>query len=541
VGVRELLKNPNKSIAAKLIIAIGTLMIVVSFVFWYAILAKQEKDIMSLAIKYGSSFIKFAKESTRDSLLSNNKEETQKVLENLSTPEGVIRVAIYTHDGRIVYSSDRDEVGKYVEKDSISCNACHIMPTSSSELRPSIKNWAVSKNETGFTSLYLVSPIRNEKSCYTAVCHVHSKKQEILGFVRADFSLAILDEALLKQGLALTAYVILFVLIVSLFLGIIIYKIVSRPVHQLVEGMNQVASGNLDYAVPIESSDEMGMLARSFNSMIKDLKTARDQREKWTQMLEQEIAKKTEEIERTHASLMQTEKLASLGRMAAGVAHELNNPLTGVVTFAHLLKQKFPPDSPEAEDINVIIEQADRCSKIIKNLLTFARATPSEKGKVNINDVLNRTIFMVRNQEKFHHIKFIINLDKRDFIVMGDTSQFQQIFLNMLINAVDAMNGRGNITVATRKIIHEDRPFVEIEFTDEGCGISEENMPKLFEPFFTTKPVGKGTGLGLSVSHGIVKHHGGHIKVKSAVGKGTSFFVRLPLVENGRDEKDSGH
>jgi two-component system NtrC family sensor kinase len=297
--------------------------------------------------------------------------------------------------------------------------------------------------------------------------------------------------------------------------------------------MEKVASGDLNHFISIKSTDEMGVLARTFNSMIKDLKAARDQREKWTQMLEQEVAKKTEEIQRTHANLVQTEKLASLGRMAAGVAHEINNPLTGVVTFAHLLKKRFPPDSPEAEDINVIIEQAERCSKIIKNLLTFARATPSEKGKVNINEVLNRTIFMVRNQEKFFHIKFNVHLEDAQFIIVGDPSQFQQIFLNMFINAADAMNGRGNITVATRRITENGKPFVEIEFTDEGCGIKEEDMPKLFEPFFTTKPVGKGTGLGLSVSHGIVKHLGGYIKVKSKVGEGTSFFVRLPLTERG--------
>jgi two-component system NtrC family sensor kinase len=218
--------------------------------------------------------------------------------------------------------------------------------------------------------------------------------------------------------------------------------------------------------------------------------------------------------------------------MAAGVAHEINNPLTGVVTFAHLLKKQFAPDSPQAQDLNIIIEQSDRCSKIIKNLLTFARATPTEKGKVSINDVLSRTIFMVQNQEKFHHIKFNINLEDSQFILVGDSSQFQQIFLNMFINAADAMGGRGNITVGTRSITEDNKPYVEIEFTDEGTGIKAEDMPKLFEPFFTTKPVGKGTGLGLSVSHGIVKHFGGNITVKSEIGKGTSFFVRLPLPEN---------
>ncbi|KPK01418.1 MAG: hypothetical protein AMK71_05605 [Nitrospira bacterium SG8_35_4] len=457
-------------------------------------------------------------------------EEIQQTLENLSTPVGVNKVSIFDHQGRISYSSATQDVGKSVDKTTIACMGCHSDPEHSAQLIPSPQEWNVYKAKGG-TSLKIVRPIPNEPSCSGAPCHQHSKEEKILGFVEADLSLALLDEALLKQGLALTAYVITFVLAVSLFLGIIIYKIVSKPVQVLVDGMGKVAGGDLNHSVPINSVDEMGILASTFNSMIGDLKAARDQREKWTHMLEEEIAKKTEEIRNTHANLMQTEKLASLGRMAAGVAHEINNPLTGVVTFSHLLKKRFPPESTEAEDLNVIIEQSERCSKIIKNLLTFARATPSDKGKVNINDILNRTIFMVKNQEKFHHIKFIEKLEDEQLVVFGDASQFQQIFLNMIINAADAMNGRGNITVRTRKISEDNNDFAEIEFTDEGSGISEKDMPKLFEPFFTTKPVGKGTGLGLSVSHGIVKHIGGHIKVKSTVGKGTSFFVRLPLSE----------
>jgi len=524
-------RHPEKSIAAKLIIAIGLLMIVVSFIFWYAIRIKQEKDIMSLARKYAFSFADFTKRSTRLSMLHFEREEIQHTLENLSTPVGVKKVSVFNHKGRISYSSQKDEVGTAVDKTTMACTGCHVDPEHSSRLVPYPNEWMVYKGKDGFTSLKIIRPIANETSCFTAKCHHHTKDEKILGFVEADLSLAVLDEALLKQGLALTAYVIIFVVAVSLFLGIIIYKIVSQPVQTLVDGMVKVAGGDFNHQVPITVEDEIGILAGTFNSMIHDLKAARDQREKWTQMLEEEIAKKTEEIQKTHANLMQTEKLASLGRMAAGVAHEINNPLTGVVTFSHLLLRRFPPDSPEAEDLNVIIEQSERCSKIIKNLLTFARATPSEKGKVTINDIVNRTIFMVKNQEKFHHIKFIVELEDAQFIVFGDASQFQQIFLNMFINAADAMNGRGNITVATRGMVHDGKDFVEIEFTDEGSGIPEKDMPKLFEPFFTTKPVGKGTGLGLSVSHGIVKHMGGHIKVKSTVGKGTSFFVRLPVAE----------
>ncbi len=530
--MRNIFSHPEKSIAAKLIIAIGLLMIIMSFIFWYAILKKQETDIMSIALKYGASFVDFTKQSLRHSMITNRPEETQSVLENLGTPEGVQRVRIYNHSGTILFCSNKKSVGRSIDKNSVACKGCHVSPEKSSSLLQNPKPWSVYKNEKGATSLKIISPIPNEPACFTANCHVHSKNQKTLGFIEADLSLALLDEALFKQGLALTAYVIFFVIVVSLFLGIINYKIVTHPVQALANGMEKVAGGDLDYSVPINSTDEIGVLAETFNAMIKDLKEAREQRERWTQTLEEEVAKKTEEIKKTQASLVQTEKLASLGRMAAGVAHEINNPLTGVVTFAHLMKKRFPPDTLDSEDLDVIIEQAERCAKIIKNLLTFARATPSEKGKIDINNVLARTIQLVRNQEKFHNIKFDIRMADDSFITLGDASQFQQICLNMFLNAADAMSLRGTITVATRRVDENGKPFVEIVFTDTGSGIKDEDMPKLFEPFFTTKPVDKGTGLGLSVSHGIIKHLGGSIRVESTIGKGTSFFVRLPLTED---------
>jgi two-component system NtrC family sensor kinase len=529
--MKNFFRHPAESLATKLILTIGVLMVIGSFIFWFAILQKQQKDILSIASKYGISFVDFVKKRTHNNMLTLQRTEIQQTLEDLSIAEGVESVQIFNHEGRITYSSAKDNVNTFIDKDSLACKGCHEDTEKTFQLLKQPTKIEIYKNPEKYTTLKLIDPIFNESSCYTAECHVHPKEEKILGFVESTMSLALLDEATLKQGLALTAYVIVFITAISFSLGIILYKIVSKPVGELTRGMEKVAAGNLDYSVPIKSGDEMGMLATTFNSMIKDLKSAQDQRELWTQTLEEEVRKKTEEIQDTHASLVQTEKLASLGRMAAGVAHEINNPLTGIVTFAHLMKNNAPADSPEAEDLNIIIEQAERCAKIIKNLLTFARATPSEKGDININDLLNRTIYMVRNQAKFHNIKFDINLDGSQLVTLGDASQFQQIFLNMFINASDAMNKRGTIRVATRIVPVDNRKFAEIEFTDNGTGIPDEILGKLFEPFFTTKPVGKGTGLGLSVSHGIVKHYGGHIHVKSTVGKGTSFFVRLPLVE----------
>ncbi len=263
--------------------------------------------------------------------------------------------------------------------------------------------------------------------------------------------------------------------------------------------------------------------------MIKDLKAARDQKNTWGQTLESEVSKKTEEMQKTHSGFLQTEKLASLGRMASGIANELNSPLKEVLDSAHSIKKRLPPGSPEAEDVDVIIEQTARAEKIISNFHDFTNAKPSEKGDVDICGLLNRTVFIIKNQKKFRNIKIHLLTEDISLITCGDPSQFQQVFLNMLVNAADAMNETGEITVETRKITEDEKSYIEINFTDTGPGIKAEDMPRLFEPFFTTKPTGENTGLGLSVSHGIVQHLGGYIKVLSEVGKGATFSVRLPL------------
>ena len=299
--------------------------------------------------------------------------------------------------------------------------------------------------------------------------------------------------------------------------------------------MKRVAEGDLDHPVQIYSHDEMATLANNFNYMIQELKKSRDTVKQWTQNLEEEIAKKTDEIQAAQRSLMQTEKLASLGRMAAGVAHEINNPLTGIITFTLLLKERIPKENKQdIEDLQIIIEQAERCAKIIKGLLTFSRATPSEKDIIDLFEVLEKTINMIKTNEKFYNIKFQTLGICPPLQVEGDASQFQQVFLNMLINAADAMNEKGKLIIECQIVEEDSKQYAQIIFTDTGSGIPEENLEKLFDPFFTTKPVGKGTGLGLAVSHGIIKHHGGKILVKSKLGEGTSFIIRVPLKGYGK-------
>jgi two-component system NtrC family sensor kinase len=321
-----------------------------------------------------------------------------------------------------------------------------------------------------------------------------------------------------------------FVIIISVILWLILYTFVTKPVSYLVEGMKRLSAGDMDYRIRMNRSDDIGMLANSFNAMSDELKEYKEKMENWTKSLEDEVQKKTAEIYKAQENLINTEKLASLGRMAAGVAHEINSPLTGIVTFAHLMLQRTPPENrQDVDDLNVIIDQAERCSKIIRGLLGFSRKTSSEKNMTNLNTLLETTLAMVRHQSKFYNIFFDLQLDSTIPPVSIDPNQIQQVFLNLLINAADAMEKKGKMTLATRLVENGGLPFVEFEITDSGPGIPEDIRSKIFEPFFTTKPAGKGTGLGLAVSYGIIKKHEGTIFVKSSPGSGASFYIHLPV------------
>jgi two-component system NtrC family sensor kinase len=519
-----LVKKSIHSLTGKLILTIGTLMVVGSSIFWYFLFRHQEQELVEYSVKYGSSFVDSVKKSTRYGMLTFQKLLTQQTIEAIGSAEGVLSVQVFDTGGKVAYASVKRDIGTVVDKNSPLCISCH----SSSGQSLATPTWFIHKTDKGARILTIVQPIFNEPACYSSACHIHKESQKILGLAEANLSLAFMDKSLKEQGIAITVYILIFLFVISIVLCTILWNFVSTPVSMLAQGMQKVADGDLDYHVEINTKDEMGDLAAAFNEMTSDLKAAKNELVEWGNTLEKKVQEKTEAIRMAQAQLIHSEKLASLGRMAAGVAHEINSPLTGIVTFGHLLLKRFPADTEEREDVEVIIEQANRCSNIIKGLLGFARASAAEKASTNINDVLAHSLNIVRNKADFFNIKLITNLDPGLSRVKADSSQLQQVFLNMVMNAADAIEGKGTITVTTRNIREEDGDYIEIEFHDTGPGISDENLAKIFEPFFTTKPVGKGTGLGLAVSHGIIKEHGGKIDVKTGPGEGTSFLVRLP-------------
>jgi len=305
--------------------------------------------------------------------------------------------------------------------------------------------------------------------------------------------------------LSITLIGVIIAFVSSYFLALQILK----PIKHLVFASKQLAEGNLTHKVKVKSMDEIGELAKTFNFMVDSL---RDRDERLKKHAQQKI--------------QESERLATIGQLSAGVAHELNNPLGGILVYSHLLLEKLEKDDPKREQLEKIVTQATRCKKIVKGLLDFSRQTEPNMDLNDANDLLKTTLSLLESQTQFQNIKVIKNLSSLALPVIVDGTQIQQVFINILLNATEAMEGKGDLKLSTS--ISDDDLFVEVRFTDSGCGISQEHIKKLFDPFFTTKEVGRGTGLGLAISYGIIQQHNGTIEVKSQINQGTTFTVRLP-------------
>src|SRR5450759_2986522 len=284
------------------------------------------------------------------------------------------------------------------------------------------------------------------------------------------------------------------------------------------------------------------------SSVCPQSRSSRAQLRDWAYTLEQKVEKRTQELRCAQAETVRGEKLASVGLLASGVAHELNNPLTGILTFSHLVRQKMQDKSPDAEDMELVIRETKRCAVIIKRLLDFAREKLPEKKFTDLNQVIDDTVRIVEQPAHLRDIEITVDLDRTLPPIWIDADQIKQVIMNMVVNAQHAVEEKGSIAISTRRSpdprapATEPKPMVAISIVDTGCGIPETNLRRIFDPFFTSKDVGKGTGLGLSVSHGIVEAHGGLIEVESKVGEGSTFRVLLPLTPPpaGPQSKASG-
>ena len=299
--------------------------------------------------------------------------------------------------------------------------------------------------------------------------------------------------------------------ILAVVIGYFLTNSIMQPINVIYKGTQKLAGGDLSFRIDIKDAQkEIATLGHAFNFMASSIKERDEQLLKYTK-----------------GEIMKSERLAMIGRLAASVAHEINNPLGGILLFSGLLIKKAPPDEKFRENLERIEREAKRCQYIVQGLLDFAREREPKKEIIDINDVVEKTIMLFVNQPMFQNITVIKNYQPDISSVFADHAQIQQVFVNIILNSVDAMGKKGVLTITTRNVHEND--VVEIHFTDTGLGMTEEQINHIFEPFYTTKSVGDGSGLGLSISYGIIQGHDGNIKVVSAVNEGSSFIIQRGL------------
>lgn len=364
---------------------------------------------------------------------------------------------------------------------------------------------------------------------------------ETIGWIELGMSMDNVNKATTEATKAAILLAFL-VLMLTIVVVVLIVTAVVKPITSLAEATDQISHGDFSTVVKVDRSDEIGRLAETFNRMTHTLRQSREEIEQYNRTLEEKIIERTHQLENAQAQLIQSEKMSAIGQLAAGVAHELNNPLGGILGYAQFTLEKLRKNTPEKttpKEIDSYVRyvsdielQARRCKTIVQNLLRFSRTSRTvEFEEVNVNQTLEQTLSFVEHQLRISQIELKVEMAEQLPLIQGNGGQLQQVFTNLIINAMHASKPGSTITISTRycPALGQFGGTVEIAVADHGHGIATENLKKIFEPFFTTKEIGKGTGLGLSVSYGIVKEHGGEITVESEVDQGTTFTIIMPV------------
>ncbi len=497
---------------------------------------QQREELLNQAANHVNQLSEVIARSTRFAMLQNQPTYVDRIIRDVANQEGIDKVRILSKDGKIIHSTFPPEIGQTVDRNAEACSHCHQSETPLEQVPKSKRTWTFTSPE-GRRLLGSMEVIRNEPSCYTAACHQHSKDTSVLGVLDIFYSLDDIDRTMRTSAISTAGFSLGFIALAALCVGLFVHRLVYAPLRDLETGARRLSAGNLEQPIPVRSADEFGQLAASFNAMTAALRNSQSELREWGRTLEQKVEQRTKELRIAQAEAVRGEKLASVGLLASGIAHELNNPLTGVLTFSYLLRQKMPDGSQDAEDLDLVIRETKRCAGIIKRLLDFAREKAPEKKFADLAQLIEDTVRIVERPAHLRDIQINFDLDRNLPPIWVDADQIKQVVMNMLVNSQQAIEEKGSITIRTRRTPAPMAPepgappvpMVEIAIIDTGCGIPEKNLQRIFDPFFTSKEVGKGTGLGLSVSHGIVKAHGGAIEVNSKVGEGTTFRVYLPL------------
>lgn len=495
----------------------------------FAMLGMQALERLCLdeAIKDIANLSETILRTTHHQMLVDDRQRVYQAIEEVGHQQGIEHIRLINKDGVISFSTDSREIGGLVDKQAEACNMCH----SNEEASPLIQVSSMNRSRRYFDQdgrdvLGMANAIYNQPNCSSFACHVHLPESRLLGVLDVSMSLDEMNHLLDRFRRNIIVFTIALLLVLSLSLMALTQRFVHRPVQKLLSHTRKLAKGELNIQIENLERDELGELEEAFNEMTCSLQTVQGELKDLASSLEVKVEERTRQIQEIQTQLMRSERLASLGELVAGIAHEINNPLTGILFFCSMVRNHPNLDPVLRNDLDTITQETQRCAVIVRRLLEFSRETLPCKSSESISRILDKTLELLEHQASFHDILVIRQYGANLPAIAVDGNQLEQVFMNIILNAAQAMPGGGELHLGTTMEL--DGQEVRITIRDTGCGIPEENLKRIFDPFYTTKPHG-GTGLGLSVSFGIVSNHDGRIEVESRVGQGTTFHIFLPV------------
>ncbi len=537
-GLARIVGTAYRSVVWRLVGIISVALIVSLGASGWLALHLQRRHLVSMLERSATETGETVLTSMHSSMLANDQTHLRGIIESIGRQERVLELRIVNAKGEIRHSSNPAEIGKVMSMSEQPCTGCHR--ASLSELTEDTRSGPeIYPTVNGKRALGLGVPIWNAPSCSTASCHSHPAEQRVLGVLDLELSTASIEDDIAGARTQIAVLFVITILIISSLVGWLVWRVMQKNIRSLTDGTRKLANGQLQHRIEVDSPTELGELAASFNVMAERLQIAYQELEEWGHTLERRVEQKTDELARTHDQMIFAAKMASLGKLAAVVAHEINNPLAGVLVYAKLMRRRLPKllqlgASAERRDVDEVKEtlatmeqEVARCGELVRSLLLFSRRKGTSMAPEEVNTIIQRAVSLVRHQADLHGIAVVLELDPHLPNIACDASQIEQAALAVIMNALEAMTDGGTLTIRT--IADASAYQARIEISDTGIGIPEDVGSKIFEPFFTTKDVGKGTGLGLSVMYNIIQDHGGQVRFKSTAGGGTTFTIELPV------------
>lgn len=536
--LKEYLKI-RSSIYARVVYIIIILSVFLFVSFGIIFRSVNEDYMKSLIHQRGTNAALLVRSALYHSMLENNRMALQNTLDIINKMSGIDDVNLYDNKDRLAYSSFAANTTGHSNPNCLQCHSSikSILPEKDnySKVLEINSECEMNQNDNSHRHLLINSLVMNEASCYSSSCHAHPQSEKVLGSLIIKIPLKDLDNTLAKSS---NDFYFLATITTLMLLGFLIFftrRKIKNPLNALIRASVAVAKGDRNTRLKInpDQLDDMRMVSIAFNNMLDNLQEANSELKNWSQQLEYKVQKKSEELGQAQNELIKIERIASLGKLSLSVAHEINNPLSGILVYTklvhkQLLNQELDPEKKEVilKHLTMIETETKRCGDIVKGLLDFSRKDKNFFEDKHLHEVLRETCDLMKHSMVIARINFITDFSAIKDLINCSPNQIKQACIAVLVNATEAVSENGEILIST---FNPDMEHITIQFTDNGSGIADEVVPHIFEPFFSTKYNASGTGLGLAIVHGIVQTHDGVIGVKSEQGKGTTISLTLPL------------